>query len=226
LLAASSLLAATASAGTVTVAYAGGVGAQVSLDAGATFARTNAGAHRLSDPSGSLGLGGADLYTFSVDLERSFRGTASVTTGSMLAWNLGPAGEEQKQRASWIATRFFDTYPSSAPTNAIKGAYQLAIWELLFETSGMYSLTGGNAQFKTGSGAAKRLAAQLIAESAAHGADGYATWLATGASRTRERPDFIGPRLVATPVPEPLSTLGGLALGLSALAVLRRRSHA
>lgn len=214
----------TATAGVLTVSYAGGVSARVSLDGGTTYATAKAGATRVTGLEGFGSLPLTDFYTFSVDLHRSVSGRTGATLGSMADWDLGGASEAQKQRASYLASKFFAAYPISTPTAAVKGAYQLAIWELLFETSGAFALGDGSARFKAGSSAARKLAAQLIAESALH--DGtYASWLVTDAG-ARQRPDLIAPRVPAptvVAVPEPVSTAGALALGLLALAGLRAR---
>jgi hypothetical protein len=224
LLAGAVALGGTASAGVLTVTYAGGVSARASLDGGASYVGAKAGASRVTGLEGFGSLPLTDFYAFSADLQRTVDGRTGAALGSMADWGLGGASDAQKQRASYLASKFSAADTAATSSAAIKGAYQLAIWELLFETGDTFALGTGTARFKTGSSATKRLAAQLIAESARH--DGsFASWIVTGGG-TRPRPDLIAPR-VPTPtvvtVPEPMSTAGALALGLLALAGARPR---
>jgi hypothetical protein len=91
-------------------------------------------------------------------------------------------------------------------------AFQVALWELMYETSGTYSLGGGTASF-TGDAAALGLAQGWI-----NVLDAASTPFAVYQSQTHQD-------ILVTPVPEP-ETYALMAAGLGALGWVSRRRKA
>lgn len=214
------MLASSVQAGTVSVTWTGGPGVTVQL--GATTIGTAAGDF-LVDPDLVGGLSGDPFYTFCVDLQHySQNTTVEATLSQMSSWNLyASTTAAAKAKASSVYNAYPNKYAPPA-SNDTAAAYQLAIWELLYETDATYSLTAGNIKF---SGAAMTtgivsLANTLIENSSPTADTG---WLITANSGSYFQ-DFMAPcETCGVTVPDPLSSLAALGLGLLSLGSLKRR---
>jgi hypothetical protein len=168
---------------------------------------------------GSL-LDGSSFYTFCVELTQTL---ASPTT---LAMNYQVQASTAQVTSAKLATlsqlltagKASDaTLLTSALSNDRSTAFQAAVWEVVYETAGSFSLSGGNIMFGQGSVSA---AALTWANGLFTGLSSVAPLYSLQVLSSQTHQDY----LVATPVPEPEAY--GLALagmGVVAFAMRRRR---
>lgn len=116
-------------------------------------------------------------------------------------------------------------------SNILSSAFQLAVWEIIYETNGTYGLTGsGSGSFKSNAGAN---AAGSNAEKAVYQANAWLAQINSGAGSAAgwtlykfengNRQDFVAATYVpGGTVPEP-GVLSLLAFGFGAIASARRR---
>lgn len=115
-----------------------------------------------------------------------------------------------------------------AENNAIgssiaQAAFQIAIWEIAYETSGIYSLGSGSAKFSGGTAAstgALALASNWLGTLATTTNNSYAVWTLDSVGHPGHQDQVF-----AAPVPEP-STYAMLAAGLMAIGFVARRRAA
>lgn len=144
-----------ANASTISGEYRGllwGTGVDWSLDGGATFRFTGAGALSHNQTGGDfpydpLGAG-SRFVTFCLQLDET------VTPGTTYSWEVvdlekGGAGIGLG-KADSIAELFGRFYPKfgTSISQSQGAALQLALWEILHETSGSWNLKGGSARFQ------------------------------------------------------------------------------
>jgi hypothetical protein len=162
-------------------------------------------------------LNGNAFLTFCTDIYQSF-GWNSLS--NPYAYALDSVGETQAlwgaspySSASYgqVSRLYTAAYGSIGGSSINSAAFQFALWEVLYETSGTYDVTDGS--FALGGAAAGTVAARNQAN----------TWLASLATASEghsiqslhsdSRQDF----LIATPVPEPQSyALALVSLGIVA----------
>ena len=222
-----SLVPLTASAGTITVAWMGGprVDAHygVSPDSGGTLVHTYAGDFEITvtDPTGLSPLTqNQKFYTFCVDLQHRAAGRSSATIDSMADWDLlDGASPAQLARASWVGSQYFDA--GHLGSSIERASYQIAIWELLYERSGLFNVTNGSAYFTDVSGAGfLTVADALVSASAAH------TTVYQSLLRTADTPPYAQDFMAPNPVPDAGATLVLLGCALTGLGALRRKFNA
>ena len=105
-------------------------------------------------------------------------------------------------------------------SSAAQAAFQIAVWEIAYETSGAYDLASGAAQFSGGSAAnsgALALASSWLGSLEGTNNNAYTVWTLESAVNQDQ--------VFATPVPEP-STYALLAGGLLAMGFVARRRAA
>jgi hypothetical protein len=165
----------------------------------------------------------ASYEAFCVDLLRWSNSTSvGAHTADLLSWNLyNPAtAATRAAAASWL----LNTYLGQAGTD--NSALQLAIWEVLYETSGTWATDSGNVSFSNSSANLINETAQAYLNRAStDGASAYTgngVWIQTDDSGTV--PNLYYQDFATTiPVPEPgsIMLLGSGMIGLA--VVLRRR---
>ncbi len=164
--------------------------------------------------------GGASFTTYCIDLYEYIRFSDAAYTnyqlvdGSMHAF-------ANAQADSDIGKLF--TYAASAVTTAIgQSAFQIAVWELAYETSGNYNVGTGNATFFGGSAASSGALAQANSWLQALGTvtSTVNVW-ALDSKRVGNRIGYQD-QVFAAPVPEP-TTYALMAAGLLSVGFVARR---
>lgn len=162
---------------------------------------------------------GAAFLSYCIELAQSFSFGTSYTNYSVVpvpaAPNTLPMGPVKAiDLARLVAENFTDSFTSTVKSAAM----QLAIWEIVHETSGTYGVTGGTFNVNAGNtnvNSARILADEWLAE--LPGLSAVAPMIALG-SPTRQ--DFI----TVVPVPPSIALFsGGLLFGLWGV---RRRHRA
>lgn len=202
------LAAGTASAGTITAVFNGGVSVDVTTPVlGAVAVNTSAGSFHITvtDPTGLESLP-TQFDTFCVDLTHHVYSPDTASLDVLSNWNLASTTTAGKLAASWLLNNFFANGAGIYGT----AAYQIAIWEALYETTGTFNVLSGNTFFaSTATGAAQNLLNIVPANTV------YANWLKTAdIAGTTFAQDF------GAPVPDggaTLMLLGGALMGLGAL---------
>ena len=161
----------------------------------------------VTDPTGLESLP-TQFDTFCVDLANSMVTPATAILDTISNWDHAATTTAGKMAAAWLLNNFFAN-GSGAYGPA---AYQIAIWEALYETSGVFNVTTGNATFVTLSAGPD--ANTLLGLAAGNTVD--AGWLRTNVDLNNNGQDFGAPLSVpdggAT-----LMLLGGALMGLGAM---------
>ena len=226
-------LATGADAGTLSLQFTGGPGVKVVY--GARTVNTMAGDFKLTvgDGTGLEALPDSEFYTFCIDLDHYATTPLTGTLGSMSNWAIGdyPTGTntQGRGRAAFLGNRYFADYPAGDNhlTTNIAAAYQIAIWELLYESSHAFDVSAGHINFSNVHASVLTQAGTLIAESAGNSAT--AGWLQTdntGLYAQDYMTPLAGQAIPEAAVPEPLSTFGGFAITLAVLGGFRRYGRA
>lgn len=155
--------------------------------------------------------GGASFVSFCLDLYQTINFADAAYSGYTL---LSPPGASfftfNTNAYAAIGQFLAENHAVTGATSS--AAFQVALWELMYETSGTYSLGGGTASF-TGDAAALTLAQGWIDVLGA-----ASTPFAVYQSQTHQD-------ILVTPVPEP-ETYALMAAGLGALGWVSRRRKA
>ncbi len=161
--------------------------------------------------------GGPTFETYCVDVYQTISFGAPAYPGYV------PVGGTHVFANSSAYTDLSRLYAEAGVVNTavLEAAFQIAVWEIAYETTGTYSLTGGSAEFSGGTAATSGALTQA------------STWLgglgATGPTisvlESADHQDLIYPQTadVRTPVPEP-STVLLMALGLFGIGAVVRRN--
>ena len=216
--------AATASAGTVDLRFAGVDGVVVKVKHGSTTLTGWAGEmHWDADPAHATGAGtvfGPSVDSFCIELTQNAVTNwntytlgdvaSSPTPGSALSGGAAGMGAAKAGQLGQL----WGSYHADALTNNVsRAALQLAVWEIVYDDG--LDLGGGGFKvlnYSADSAAAKTRAGQYLA-----GLSGYN---GPSAGLVALRSESLQDQLVA--VPAPTAALGGLAL-LGGVAVARRR---
>lgn len=208
------VMARSATAGPVTIVIAGETGQSVTIYAPGTLA-----AGGIATTAGAFLITGGDLGSFDaycVDLKHyiSVPGTFGANPALMSSWSAGPlAGPDSGAAGGALAAWLFNTYSASASTAADQAALQLAIWEVLYDTTDKDVKTGPGF-YATGNTATLNAANALLA-GLPSSYSGDAAWLQVLDTHTNYTQDVMG-----GPVPDggmTLLLLGGALVGLGAL---------
>jgi hypothetical protein len=157
--------------------------------------------------------GGPSFVTFCVDLYDHIGFTSY--TGYTLVPPFGHAFTNPNAYAD--LGRLFTAYGSVNTASATNSAaFQVAVWEIAYETAGTYSLTSGNAQFGGDAGALSQASTWLGSLGSANSVN---INVLEGHSITpTARQDMV----FSTPVPEP-DTYALMLAGLAGMGFLARR---
>jgi len=210
--------AAAASAGSITVSLiSSDVPVQFSINGGASWTSTYAGEFRITPTGLSPLANNVALNGFCVDLLHWLRSPVETTLDDMADWADAAYGNPADPSAGRRAAFLAETYaPGDAKHQA---ALQLAVWEVLFETSGSYSLTAGTARFRNEPADVLSYAAGYLASLPANVSGYDAWWLRTTDFAGGYSQDYM------VPMPEP-GSMALLGTGLLGLAALVRRRFA
>lgn len=169
-------------------------------------------------PYGAIAPNGPSFYSYCVELDQYLHNPADsshqyevkVATTQVTADRLGKIGQLYTLGLAWVGN---DKSKSTA--------LQTGIWELTYETDGLYNLTGGNAKFTSFTGTAGDLTQVQTWLTQISGSTAPASIYNMKVLASPYKQDY----LVATAVPEPEAY--GLALagmGVVAFAMRRRKA--
>jgi hypothetical protein len=203
-----------------------GAGASYSLNSGINFTGTTAGIWNFTQNSGSLLTYDTNQFvSFCIDLADTI-GVPSNHTWDVVGLAAAPdttAGPMGATKANDLAKLLGGVITSGVlndarlvlDTNTKRAAMQLAIWEVVHETSGTYSLSGGVAQF-TASAAIINQANTYLALIGAAGTVAMRGLVGLTSTTTQ---DFVG----QVPIPAAAWLFGSALLGVAALGRRRRK---
>lgn len=150
-----SLVPLAASAGSITVNW--GTFTPVTVKYDNTITKNTGAGDALLTTNGVAGLPNTSFYTFCVDLQHWTQSPVNATLASMADWNTvqsrtgtDAALDYQLLGASYLGLQYYSMARPDANTRA---AYQIAIWELLYETTnrtstfGSWALAGGSVSY-------------------------------------------------------------------------------
>jgi len=169
----------------------------------------------------------ADIYhmldTFCADLEQW--ALSDFTTYDVYHPEYAPIGGDNSPMGiekAWDLRRLFSQRTGETGTNDGAAAFQAAVWEIIYEDSGTYDVTGGRLWLEDASGDNSWLSTANT-WLAGLGTDKPEVGLRVLANEDYQDYALVVTDLPADPVPEPV-TLAGLALGVGSLVgYLRRR---
>lgn len=168
---------------------------------------------------------GTQLYAFSADIFLEFTQPVNASFNqSMANWNMHGYGPGLP---GTNAAKLYNANGGNTPLQAETAyALQLAIWEVLYETSGNFDVTHGNTIFINASSfnpqntaTYNRIVTEanlFLSQLPGSTASSDATWIQTvnnGSYPLTHTADFIGPALSAVPIPNAMALLvGGLVM--------------
>lgn len=202
-----------AQADAANVSFSGFANGYESVDI--TLSAPNAPKTIMADAGGFKGSlnGGTSFTSYCVDIYQSIGFNTTYTDYSVMA---GSAASFANSHAATDIGRLFSEghVVNNAETSA---AMQIAIWEIAYETSGVYNLATGSAEFTGGSAASS--GALALASSWLSSLPAVSTFGVTALASPREQDQVI-----AAPVPEP-TTYAMLLGGLLCMGFVARRRN-
>jgi hypothetical protein len=150
-------------------------------------------------------------YSFTVTTTTSAVPNPSATTGTLATpW----AGDVSKSRAAALLRLFSKHYGEGFTDNVKQAAFQLAVWEITFETAaGNKTLGGGTTVISNGNASARSQADIWLSglfSVTDDGDIGSLRFLSSGSSQDQIHYNPLSPG--PTPIPVPLASVGGIAL--------------
>ena len=212
-----SVLASVAGAGTITAKYTSNLGqsANITASGGIYDGSVNTVAfHWTRTDTAGAGVDSTVPITFDtycVDLEQNVRANTNFTFQVI---SMADAGYSALQRT--LLTQLWAASKASIDTKEESAAFQLAVWEIVYDTN----LNTSNGSFKVNSSSTLRNAAQVLVTNASNLASNPA---AANFDLVVLRSDNAQDQITAVPVPSP----GAAALaGFGALLAFPRRKKA
>lgn len=151
--------------------------------------------------------GGPSFVSYCVDLYQNITIPATYTDYTLA----NPFAFKNPNGQNAIGRFLAENHASN--TSVLSAAFQVAIWELMYETSGTYNLSSGSASFTSGNASVLSTAQSWI-----NVLDAASTPFSVYQSPTHQD-------ILVTPVPEP-ETYALMAAGLGALGWVARRRKA
>jgi len=178
-------------------------------------------------------LNGQSFSTFCTDVYQSLSFGPTYTYERLTSdqtkqlWGNAPYPETPYNSSSYsLVSKLFTTAYSSVNNSTTSAAFQYALWELLYEKSGNYTI-GGDGNFRlTGTDSAATTQANTWLASLSGAAEGYSV---QSLFKGELNPSRTGVQdlVIATPVPEPQTyALALVSLGIVAGYARRKRDKA
>lgn len=218
-----------ASASTITATFDQGASnytnAQMSLNSGGSWQTVGAGMLAFDiTASDIVGLTGQTIYSWCIEPTEYVLYSGTYTVGPVSSGNtaLGGMGTTKANLVNELFARYLPVFSAGA-TLQVAQALQLAVWEIVAETSGTYNVSTGTARFVGYDASVIPLAQSYINAVTPTGGPLLSNLFAM--YRIGNQDQLIQLPGGGTAVPEP-GALGILGLGLLGAAIARRRRKA